>query len=55
MFIPKREDESVDEWIDRVRRMAPSFGYPASPEWWTKLFQTEQDDEQKKEQRDRDA
>ena len=41
MIIPKRDNESVPEWIDRVRSMPPLPGYPATPEWWTELFPTE--------------
>ena len=42
MIIPKRDNESVPEWIDRVRGMPPLPGYPATPEWWIKLFPTKQ-------------
>ena len=45
MFILKRNNESVDEWIDRVRSMLPLLGYPETPEGWVELFPTERREE----------
>jgi hypothetical protein len=41
MLIPKRDDETVEEWVERVWSMEPIFGYPETPAWWKELVRTE--------------
>jgi hypothetical protein len=41
MLIPKRDDEAVDEWLERVWSMDPVFGYPETPAWWRELVRAE--------------
>jgi hypothetical protein len=44
VFIPKRENETVEEWGGRVRAMAPFAGYTSTPKLWIELVSDEEKD-----------
>ena len=54
VFIPKRENETYHEWLERVRRVSSVLGYPETPEWWIKLFPTERGAEKKEQRQQQD-
>jgi len=42
MIMLKHDDESFQEWIDRVRSLGSALGYPPTPDWWIEMFPTQQ-------------
>lgn len=42
MLIPKRDNEAVEQWIERARNLALILGYPPPPEGWVEMFPTQQ-------------